>query len=334
MKPVKCAVVGIGMIGTEHAAILAGNPCADLLYCCDIDPTAKERIPAGVAFTTELSDCLETPTLEAVWVCTPQHLHLPVVEAALSRGLQVFCEKPIAASLADADAMVTAAEDASGTLVIGHTLRFDPDYIAVAEAARSGTLGEIVHMSARWNAPQWEGRIISGRTTVPLEMAIHDIDIMLWLAGDVERVYGEATSIQVVGRGPDAAVGTLRFRSGAVGALDHNWIMNERTGMTSDHRLAVFGTKGAAYVESRGTPAVIFTEGGPNYLRNTYCSYPRDVPFGVLPTEDACFLAKVRDGRSWPISLKQARSALITALALDRSITTSEPIAIEDMAVS
>lgn len=330
MQPVRCALVGHGMIGREHARILAANPMADLAVVCDTDPVAASEVPPGSRFTVDLDDALDTEGLEALWVCTPQHVHLPVVERGLMRGLHVFCEKPFASSLDDADRMVELDESATGSLVIGHTLRFDPNYVAVHRAVEEGRLGEIVHVSARWNAPDYEGRIISGRTTVPQEMAIHDLDVMRWLVGDIDRVYAEAAQHEVVGPGPDAAVATVRFTSGAVGALDHNWILPFDSGLRSDHRLAVFGTRGSAYVESRDSPAVVFSVDGLEHIHSGYYSYPNDVPYGALPSEDAFFLGRVRDGRAWPLTLADARAALVAALAMDRSIEEGRPVDIAE----
>jgi UDP-N-acetylglucosamine 3-dehydrogenase len=328
MIPVRCAVIGVGMVGSEHAQILAACAEADLAACCDTDPSRQAAAPGGAAFHTGLDATLATPGLEAVFVCTPQHRHRPVVEQALARGLAVFCEKPMASTIEDADAMIRAAAASSGTLVIGHTLRFSPDYLAVHEAVSSGEIGTVVQMAARWNAPDFEGRIISGRTTVPQEMMIHDIDIMRWLAGDVERVYAEPYTLPVTGPGPDAMVATLRFSSGAIGILDHNWIMPAASGLESDHRLAVFGSAGSAFVENRDTPTVIFGAGSPSLKRTTYHSHPDGIPYGAMPTEDRYFLSSVRDGRPWPISLADARAAVACALALDESSRTGEPVAV------
>lgn len=330
MQPVRCALVGHGMIGREHARILAANPMADLAVVCDTDPEAASGVPAGTRFTVDLDAALDTEGLEALWVCTPQQVHLPVVEAGMIRGLQVFCEKPFASSLDDADRMMDLDASTAGSLVIGHTLRFDPNYVAVQQAAVEGRLGEIVHVSARWNAPDYEGRIISGRTTVPQEMAIHDLDVMRWMVGDIDRVYAEAAQHAVVGPGPDAAVATVRFASGAVGALDHNWILPFDSGLRSDHRLAVFGTRGSAYVETCDSPAVVFSVDGLEHIHSGYYSYPNDVPYGALPSEDAFFLSRVRDGRAWPLTLADARAALVAALAMDRSIEEARPVDIAE----
>jgi predicted dehydrogenase len=328
MIPVRCAVIGVGMAGSEHAEILAACAEADLAACCDTNSSRQAAAPEGVAFHTSLDATLATPGLEAVFVCTPQHLHRAVAEPALARGLAVFCEKPMASTIEDADAMIRAAAASSGTLVIGHTLRFSPDYLAVHEAVSGGEIGTVVQMAARWNAPDFEGRIISGRTTVPQEMMIHDIDIMRWLAGDIERVYAQPYALPVTGPGPDAMVATLRFRSGAIGVLDHNWIMAAKSGLESDHRLAVFGSAGSAFVENRDTPTVVFGTGSPSLKRTTYHSHPDGIPYGAMPTEDRYFLSSLRDGRPWPIGLADARAAVACALALDESARTGEPVTV------
>lgn len=330
MTPVRCALIGHGMIGVDHASILAALPEAELLVVCDLDPAKGEGVPAGVAFTTSVEEALAWPGLEAVWVCTPQAAHRAVVEPALDSGLAVFCEKPMAASLEDADAMIAAAERTDGLLTIGHTLRFEPSYLEVAEAVARGELGTPVQLACRWNAPDYEGRIISGRTTVPLEMMIHDLDVLRWLAGDITEVYAAASTISVTGPGPDVVTATVRLASGAVAAMDHSWIMPTKTGLISDHRLAVFGTEGVAYVEYRDTPAQIFGK-RPRFVNPSYKTQAYGVPSGALPTEDRYFLAMVRDGREWPLTLGDARAALVAGLAIDRSIAEHRPVRIDEM---
>ena len=329
MIPVRCAVIGVGMVGSVHAAILHACAEADLAACCDTDPARREAAPRGVSFHTDLEATLASPGLEAVFVCTPQHLHRPVVEQVLARGLMVFCEKPMASILADADAMIRAAEAASGGLVIGHTLRFSPDYLSIHEAVSSGEIGTVVHMTARWNAPDFEGRIISGRTTVPQEMMIHDIDIMRWLAGDVERVYAEPYKQPVTGSGPDAMVATppvpLRGGGRPRSQLDH---ANRKRARIRSPSGCLRLRRALAFVENRDAPAAVFGAGSPSLKRTTYHSHPVGIPYGAMPTEDRYFLRSVRDGRPWPISLADARAAVACALALDESAGTGKPITV------
>jgi predicted dehydrogenase len=314
------------MIGSEHARILNALPETSLVACCDIDPAARANSPGGVFFTTEVEEALAIEQLEAVFVCVPQHLHRVIVEQALQRRLAVFCEKPIASRLEDADAMIRLAAEHESLLVIGHTLRFDPGYIAVHTAVQAGEIGDLVEVAARWVAPSHEGRTISGRTTVPQEMMIHDIDVLRWLAGPIERVYAEASPLQVVGTGPDVAVATLRFRSGAVGVLDHSWIGPDH--LPSDHQLSVFGTAGALFCNSQQTPVTIHSRVGLVRPNTTYYSHPNGVPYGALPSEDRFFARCVREREDWPISLNDARAALECALAIESSAGTGQAVSL------
>jgi predicted dehydrogenase len=323
MKPVRCAVIGLGMIGREHAAVLAGSPLADLLACCDIDPSAAAGAPAGVSVTQDLRDLLDLPELEAVFVCTPQDTHRQIVMQALQCGLYVFCEKPVAHTLDDADAMIAVPQAQAGRLAIGHTLRFSPDYLAVHKAVTGGQVGQVVSMAARRCVPDFEGKLIAGRTNLAVEVGIHDIDVMRWLAGDVETVYAEAAQMRVTGAGlTDAVVGTIRFASGVVATIEFNWIMSSKSALKADYRLAVFGTKGSAFAEFNAPVVRIFGGEAPRtgWRDDVYGSQS-----GVLVTEDEHFLAMVRGARSWPITLADARAALAAAIAIDESARSGSP---------
>ena len=330
MTPVRCGLVGHGMIGREHAAILNALPDAELVVVIDNDDSKASDLPSGVEFRSDFTDALASFALDALFVCTPQHIHIDAVIPALAAGIAVFCEKPMAASLEDADRMIAAAKGV-GPLVIGHTLRFHPDYLAIQRAIASGEIGQPVQLSARRNAPDFEGRIISGRTTVALEMCIHDLDVMRWIAGDIESVYGAASSIPVTGPGPDIVAGTVRFESGAVGALDHSWIMASASGLESDQRLAVYGTEGSAFLEARDGAATVFGATGTRVINSMYSSESNGIPFGALAAEDAYFLRMLRMGGAWPLTLSDARHALAAALALDRSIELGRPVRLDEM---
>lgn len=322
--PVRCALVGAGMIGAQHAAVLAGSPLARLIGCCDTDPAAAGRLPTGVPLTADLDELLSSPALEAVFVCTPQHTHGDIVERALARDLYVFCEKPVAQALEDAAIMLERAAARPGRLAIGHLLRFHPDYLAVHEAVSSGALGRIVSVAARRCVPDFEGRLISGRTTLPVEVGVHDIDIMRWLAGDIEAVYAEAAGLGVSGPvGTDAVAATLRFASGAVGVLELDWTMASESPLRADYRLAVFGTAGSAFAEFHRPPVRVFADG------REAAGPPEEVygtNVGTLRTEDEHFLRTVRGTRTWPLTLRDARSALAVAIALDRSAALAQPV--------
>lgn len=126
------------MMGAQHAAILAASAAADLLVCCDTDPKATRHVPSGSTFTTSIEEALDAPGLEAVFIATPQNHHLTAVRAAVDRGLAVFCEKPVADSLAGADAIAAEALRSERPLVIGHMFRFESRYGEFVPRSRTG----------------------------------------------------------------------------------------------------------------------------------------------------------------------------------------------------
>ena len=330
MKPVNCAVIGVGMMGTSHVQVLDALPEARLIACCDIDAVVAERLPPGVALVSEVKALLAIDQLEAVFVCTPQERHLPIVEVCLDAGLFVFCEKPIAHDLQAADRIIAVARRTGGRFAVGHTMRFDPAYIALADTVASGSIGTPVHLSARRNVPAFEGRLLFNRTTLAVEVGVHDIDLLRWLAGPVERVFAMPATTSSLGDGAvDAITGTLRFESGAVGIVEFNWIMNSDSALSGDYRLAVFGTEGAGYVEMRDPTTTVFTPDGGKWLRTRGQFDVGGTATGIVAIEDRHFLATVRGLREWPVSIADARAALAVALALDRSMSEGKPVYVE-----
>lgn len=318
-------------MGSEHAAILAASPSAALLVACDVDAKAADRVPSGVPLVADLDAALDTPGLEAVVIATPQAHHRAGVAAALERGLAVLCEKPLAHTLEDADAIVALGSGPGARLVVGHMFRFDPRYRAIAEAVAAGSLGRPVQLTSRGNVPDDEGRLLAARTSLANENGVHVFDLMQWLAGPVERVYGEASGTQVLGPGVvDAIVVSLRFRAGAIGTYTTSWLMPSALGYPSEHFFSFQGSTGLAWIDARDSGTGIVGPGLTSFPSTIGYRDPSGVPYGLYRTELEAFLAGVRDPDhwSWPITLGEARAALAVGLAVDRSIATGLPVAV------
>jgi predicted dehydrogenase len=296
-----CAVIGLGAMGAAHAEVIAARGRGELAICCDLDASRAAACPPGARFTQDVEEALAHPGLEAVVVATPEPAHRRVVEPALERGLAVLCEKPIAGSLEDADAMIAAAARTGSLLAVGHTERFDPGFRAIAEGFAAGELGEPIHLVARRESSAAEREVYALRTTLAVELAIHDLDIFRWLAGDVDRVYGETTSVPD-GELEASLVATVRFTSGAVGALAASWSHSVESGIEFERRFSVVATRGSAEV------------GGPS------------ASDAALAAELDHFLDSVRSGRAWPLEPGDARAALAAALAIDRSAASGAPV--------
>ncbi len=285
-------------MGRAHVATLQSLPDARLLACSDIDPQRSADCPPGALFTTNLDQALDAEGVRAVIVATPPETHRHVVEEASARGLAIMCEKPLAGSLADGDAMAISSQDAS-VFVVGHIYRFEPRYRAAHAALASGSLGELISISAWLNSDLLEQAYYAPRTTLAREMAVHHLDVFRWLGGEISRISGNVSRW----RGLEAALtATVQFRSGAAGTLQVSWAYPE--GSPIEHGLTVIGSAGLARVAD---------DGG------------RSIP-DALRSEVTTFLECVRGHAEWPLAPSDARAALALSLALEESLATGDVI--------
>ncbi len=227
----KVGIVGLGTMGTTHAASYQRIADCELVAVADIQPerckTMAERY--GVRSYASLGEMLASETLDVVDVCLPTHLHREHVEMAAAAGKHVFCEKPLARNRQEGEAMVEACRRAGVTLGIGHVVRFFPEYRRAKEIIESGQLGKVGTVYTYrggggfpmawqdWYANyQWSGGLT-------LDMIIHDFDFLRWTLGEVKRVYAKSTFGRAYNRLEHVLV-SLRFESGAIANVEGSWL--------------------------------------------------------------------------------------------------------------
>jgi myo-inositol 2-dehydrogenase/D-chiro-inositol 1-dehydrogenase len=180
----------------------------------------------GAKVFVNYDDMLSQPDVDAVIVASPPFMHRRMVEAAARAGKHVFCEKPMAPSVADCDAMIREIEKAGVKFQIGHVCRFHATHRKVRELVASGKYGSpttiLVHrIGGKWgsNHPNWRWqRSQSGG--VLMEVNAHEIDFMRFVCGDVvavSAVGGRFVDDQL--DYPDVALVSMQFANGAVGVL-------------------------------------------------------------------------------------------------------------------
>ncbi|NLK07253.1 MAG: Gfo/Idh/MocA family oxidoreductase [Firmicutes bacterium] len=227
----KVGIVGLGTMGTTHAAGYQSVAGAKLVAVADIQPNRSHAVAEryGVRSYATLAEMLEAEDLDVVDVCLPTFLHRQAVEMAAAAGKHVFCEKPLALTPEDAKAMVDACRKAGVTLGVGHVVRFFPEYQKAKTVLAAGEMGKIgtVYMYRGgggfptawqdWYARhEWSGGIV-------LDLMIHDLDFLLWTMGDVERVFAKSTWRRDYGRMEHALV-SLRFANGVIGNVEGTWL--------------------------------------------------------------------------------------------------------------
>lgn len=229
MKRLGWAVVGCGWVARDYAipAIVASRN-GRLVAACDRSDAALSAVPGDCVRTTDLDAALRTPGVDAVYVATPNHAHRAVVEAAAAAGVAVLCEKPMAATVADARAMAAACERAGVTYATAFDQRFHAAHRTLAKLVRDGRLGIVTQARihyACWLPPGWADdnwRIDPARAGggAMIDLAPHGIDLLELVLND-EWAELHALKQHRVQPYPvdDGAVLMGRFRSGTLATL-------------------------------------------------------------------------------------------------------------------
>ena len=250
-------IVGTGMISHFHAKAIAEIEGAAVVACCD---TVAERAQGfadeyGCKAYTSIDDMLADADVHIVNVCTPSGAHRDLAVAAANAGKHVVVEKPLEITLARCDDIINACEANNVRLCAIFPSRFSPVNLALKEAVESGRFGRLTigDTYVKWWRTQeyydsggWRGTWGMDGGGAYMNQAIHQVDLLYWLMGDVVEVNGMTDTlaherIEV----EDVGVATLRFASGAIGVIEATtaaW-----PGLLK--KTEIHGTEGTAIIE-------------------------------------------------------------------------------------
>ena len=329
-ETLKLGVIGLGEFGEAYLQLI--NGLRDVL---DIETVAIASRSADRA--ADLADRFaiarwyddsvafaNDPDIDVVCVVTSEPSHADPATRALYAGKHVIVEKPIATTLADADAMIAAAEANGRQLLVGQILRFAPIYQGIVERAHAGALGEIVSIQTRRNRPAIATQRYR-RTHPMLETGILDLDVMLWLTRSrVQRVTALSRTI-VPGPTPDLIWAMLEFDSGAIGVLETSWL-GPSDGIGADDALHVIGSEGTARLDLSRSPAAIWTSSGYEQIDAFYAPGYGGELYGAFRDQLIAFITAIRTGLTDLVPLDEVRHGLRVALAIIESSQSGRPV--------
>lgn len=317
-------VVGAGVMGTVHARTVASATGATLCGIVDGDAAvARARSDElGVAGFTDLGEAIARARPDAAIVATPDRAHRPPTEALIAAGVPVLVEKPLATTVADAEAIATAAARSGVPVMPGHTLRFDPRYVEAAEAVRSGAVGRPLLVTANAWGPRSLGARVAEVTTPLWHFAIHDVDVIQWLAAAAVAHVDAAHAIACDGR-PDAFSAIGRLDGGCAFQVAAGWTVP--AGADPHAEVTVHGASGIIRIV-RGRPDLtIVGAHGPVAPANPAWPAVYGRVAGLIRTEVEHFLACLREGAPFAVSVAEAVAAVRAAAALEAATTQQRP---------
>ncbi len=240
---IRAAVIGVGSIGRHHVRIYNQLDDVQLVAIADSDEARRSAISRRYKVPAYAShqELFEQEQVDVVSVAVPTVNHREVSLCAMDYGVHVLVEKPIAATVEEADEMILAAAARNLTLTVGHVERFNPALVELKRRLDAGELGHVFQLHGRRLSP-FPAYIRD--VGVVMDLAVHELDIMHYLVGgEVERVYAD-TERNVHAKYEDMLSGILRFENGTVGVLDINWLTP-----TKVRELRVTGTRGMFLVD-------------------------------------------------------------------------------------
>lgn len=340
MKDLTYALIGSGFMGGVLAEVASDLPYVSCVGVMDIDQgraDAMAKKVGGQAYL-DFEKMLEKERPDAVIIATPEPYHLEPVRAAAQAGCQVFVEKPIATTLADADEMIRVCAEAGVILMTGYVLRFEVSYAMIQEAVQDGSIGKFMSAYARRVATIDEARRLNGRVSPVEYIAVHDIDQFLWYHPvPVKSVYARALKGRVwdeLGT-YDCAWITLEFEDGALAVEEVGWTLPEEWanaaqpqgwGGFGDVRMNVKGRDGA--IELNYTPMDLYscTRSGWKFPDTRHWPKMDGKLVGAAKFEVEHFFESILKGEKPRVSGEDGRRSLEVMLAAEKSIAENRII--------
>jgi predicted dehydrogenase len=257
----KVAVIGLGTMGGRYAEALASGRYAgaELDSVCDVDGERAQTaaLACGVPGFASVAELLQARRPEAAYVATPDALHREPGVALAEAGVPLLIEKPLATTVADAEALAIAAERGGAHAEVNFSNRWNPPFVAARAAIEAGRLGEVIMLTARLNnviATPRDRLRWSSQTTPAWFLMSHCLDLAHWLSGRA------ATSVYATGRKGvltslgidtcDYVQALVRYEGGVSGLFESTWVLPESHPSPIEFEFRIVGTKGALTVDT------------------------------------------------------------------------------------
>ena len=349
MSTLKVGVIGVGGIAgshlpgwnaSEHCEIVAfADPVASVL-----EEKAKQH---GIAKTYENpADLIADPDIDIVDICTPSAYHAPLAIAALEAGKHVLCEKPLAPTPEDIDAMIAARDRSGKLLMTAQHFRFQTDTQALKRELETGVLGDVYHARSWMLRRNWlpvrPGFIYKKNSGGGpcIDIGVHILDLTLWMMGHPKPVSVSGVTQDVISKLPGAwsgwggaipqdmdveefASAFVRFDNGATLILEVSWMLHHAT-PTEDMQMWLYGTKSGSHWP---TNKLVSTNNDTQRLHDIQLS-PVAAGMEAHAAECVAFAQAIVDGAPSPVPPEESRDVQLILNGLYRSAAEKREVSL------
>ena len=303
----KVAMAGTGNIAKVHARALQSVPDADLVALVNHRPESMAALAATFGITrqyAQVSDLLEEGRVDALIICTPNYLHAGQAMEALSAGVHVMVEKPMAMNAEEAEAMLAASQQFDALLMVAHCWRFEPEIVWLRAQVAAGRLGKIIRtkgygVHANWGPGGWFAQKPYAGGGAMADMGIHALDTARFLLGDPQpvSVYARIGTYYKDLDVDDTGIILVNWDNGATSVIESGWWQPHADGLEATTQL--YGTAGFGQIFPTGLEIPKADGSGieridPGFppVRDPHC------PQSMYDDQMACFVASIRDGKT------------------------------------
>ncbi|MEQ8672745.1 MAG: Gfo/Idh/MocA family oxidoreductase [Aggregatilineales bacterium] len=319
--PLRIAVIGAGKIAEMGHIPGFQKAGAKVVALCSRTETNLSLIADQFDVERRYTDwqqMLKDGNFDAVSICTPVYLHAEMTVACLHQGYHVLLEKPIAASLADCDAMIAAADQSNCILMLAHNQRFRLQHIIAKQVLDSGRLGIVrrVHSAFAHGGPeywspnqQWYFDPVRAGQGAMMDLGYHKIDLLRWLLGqEVKEIHALKATFEKPTTADDTSVAIMQFEQGTLATLQASWA--HFPGVPDS--LDIFCENGTLHIPSNPSDPIHIVERENGQLRESDIDCSAAEGPGWLDTMQA-FIDAVRTGEP-SVSARDARATLHAVL--------------------
>lgn len=334
------AVIGCGWAGQRHAeAFRRQGAC--VRWAIDTQrarAVALAAVDTATRVAVDYHVALHDPEVSVVDICLPHNLHAPVAVAAAQAGKHILCEKPLAASLSEADQMIAAAQDAGVILMVAENVRFDPLYREISRLLYADVIGRpaLIQMTRECYLTRsflenrrWFLSREAAAGGIMMSGGIHDVETMRLLIGEVASISAlRARQRFAAMEGDDTSIAMLRFDDGTVGTLVASFVMKSLVTASGPevHTLRIDGDFGSLAVQD-GHTIRLFSERPEYLLGGTLTQHDLYVPeANTFDLEVEHFLFCARTGEEPITSGRLQRRPLEIVLAAYASMGSGVPV--------
>ncbi len=311
-----------------HASIYRQMTDVELVGAVNPDDEGYTTKMLGLPCFSSLDD-IPRDRFDILDICVPTYLHKFYVLAGADLGKSMICEKPLALSLGEAKEIIEFVQARQVQFMVGHVVRFFPEYVRAKELIQSGELGDIgvvrtfrggsfPHGWRNWYA----NHDLSGGTFI--DLMIHDFDYLRWVLGPIDRIFAKTTRKEN-GRQLEYSVAVVRFLNGTIAHMQASWAHN-RFGT----RFEFAGSRGLLQHDSLRRTALNIELQPPETEAGGVQVPSSSIGRSPYQRELDAFINAIRYDRPLPITLEEAYEALRIAHAARRSADMGQPVVLRE----